>query len=32
MEVGRGRNPLPITQFDMIYENNEEVLLLAAVV
>ena len=32
IEIGRGRNPLPITQFDMIYENNEELLLLAAVV
>lgn len=32
IEVGRGRNPLPISQFDMIYNNNEELLLLAAVV
>lgn len=32
VEVGRGRNPLPITQFDMIYNNNIELLLLAAVV
>ncbi len=32
IEVGRGRNPLPISQFDMIYNNNEELLLLAAIV
>ncbi|MPW24503.1 LysM peptidoglycan-binding domain-containing protein [Alkalibaculum sp. M08DMB] len=32
MEVGLGRNPLPITQFDTIYNNNEEVLLLAPIV
>lgn len=32
IEVGRGRNPLPIQQFDKIYTDNEEMLLLAAVV
>lgn len=32
IEVGRGRNPLPIEQFDGIYNDNEELLLLAAVV
>ena len=29
IEVGLGRNPLPIQQFDTIYENNEEIMLLA---
>lgn len=28
IEVGLGRNPLPIQQFDTIYENNEEIMLL----
>ena len=28
-EVGLGRNPLPITQFDTIYNNNEEIMLLS---
>ncbi len=32
IEVGRGTNPLPISQFDMIYDNNEELLLLASIV
>ncbi|RKD30563.1 M14 family metallopeptidase [Thermohalobacter berrensis] len=32
IEVGRGRNPLPITQFDRIYNDNEELLILASVV
>lgn len=32
IEAGLGQNPLPISQFDMIYNNNEELLLLAAVV
>lgn len=32
IEVGKGVNPLPISQFDMIYNNNEEILLLAAIV
>jgi g-D-glutamyl-meso-diaminopimelate peptidase len=32
IEVGRGRNPLPIQQFDQIYNDNEEMLLLASVV
>lgn len=32
IEVGRGRNPLPIQQFDRIYNDNEEMLLLASVV
>ena len=30
IEVGRGVNPLPIAQFDRIYNDNEEMLLLAA--
>ena len=32
IEVGKGINPLPIEQFDMIYENNEELLLLASII
>ncbi|KGG80234.1 M14 family metallopeptidase [Caloranaerobacter azorensis] len=32
IEVGRGKNPLPISQFDKIYADNEELLLLAAIV
>lgn len=32
IEVGMGENPLPIEQFDMIYENNEELLLLASII
>lgn len=32
IEVGRGVNPISITQFNMIYNNNIELLLLAAVV
>jgi len=32
IEVGRGVNPLPITQFDRIYNDNEELLLLASVI
>lgn len=32
IEVGRGRNPLPISQFDRIYNDNEELLILAAVI
>ncbi|MBV7276713.1 peptidoglycan-binding protein [Clostridium sp. PL3] len=32
IEVGRGRNPLPISQFGEIYRDNEEVLLLASLV
>ncbi|MEW9121836.1 MAG: M14 family metallopeptidase [Thermotaleaceae bacterium] len=32
IEVGRGVNPLPITEFDRIYNDNEEMLLLAALV
>ncbi|HYE83367.1 MAG TPA: M14 family metallopeptidase [Clostridia bacterium] len=31
-EVGIGRNPLPISQFNTIYRENEEVLLLAPIV
>jgi g-D-glutamyl-meso-diaminopimelate peptidase len=31
-EVGLGRNPLPISQFNTIYRNNEEAMLLGAVV
>lgn len=30
MEVGLGRNPLPISQFDRIYADNLEVMLLAS--
>lgn len=32
VEAGRGKNPLPISQFDKIYNDNEELLLLASVV
>jgi len=32
IEVGRGRNPLPISQFPTIYADNEGLLLLAAVI
>ncbi|GMQ56133.1 M14 family metallopeptidase [Vallitalea sediminicola] len=32
IEVGKGKNPLPIEQFDMIYENNEEILMLASII
>jgi g-D-glutamyl-meso-diaminopimelate peptidase len=32
IEVGRGTNPLPISQFSEIYRDNIEILLLAAVV
>lgn len=32
IEVGKGVNPLPIDQFPMIYENNEEFLLLASII
>lgn len=32
IEVGLGENPLPLEQFDMIYENNEELLLLASII
>lgn len=32
IEVGRGRNPLPISQFDAIYARNLNMLLLAATV
>lgn len=32
IEVGRGVNPLPISQFPEIYENNEELLVLASIV
>jgi g-D-glutamyl-meso-diaminopimelate peptidase len=32
IEVGLGRNPLPITQFNTIYQNNEEIMLLAPIV
>mgnify|MGYP005851757429 CR=1 FL=1 len=31
-EVGLGRNPLPIAQFTTIYEENEEVMLLAPII
>ncbi|WP_010252441.1 M14 family metallopeptidase [Acetivibrio cellulolyticus] len=32
IEVGKGVNPLPITQFPKIYQQNEEILLLGALV
>jgi g-D-glutamyl-meso-diaminopimelate peptidase len=32
IEVGKGKNPLPISQFDKIYNDNIELMLLAAVV
>ncbi len=32
IEAGKGKNPLPITQFDKIYDDNIELLLLASVV
>jgi len=32
VEVGRGTNPLPISQFPRIYEDNEELLLLASII
>lgn len=32
IEVGLGRNPLPISQFNTIYNNNEEILLLSPLV
>mgnify|MGYP005851236989 CR=1 FL=1 len=32
IEVGSGTNPLPVSQFDSIYEENLEILLLAATV
>ncbi|MBV4437944.1 M14 family metallopeptidase [Clostridium tyrobutyricum] len=32
IEVGRGVNPLPISQFDTIYNDNEELLILASVI
>ncbi|HQA57323.1 MAG TPA: M14 family metallopeptidase [Acetivibrio sp.] len=31
IEVGLGQNPLPISQFSTIYNNNEEILLLAPI-
>ncbi|MFZ7133624.1 MAG: M14 family zinc carboxypeptidase [Eubacteriales bacterium] len=31
-EVGLGTNPLPISQFNTIYNNNEEALLLASII
>lgn len=32
IEVGLGTNPLPISQFDKIYNDNEELLLLASII
>lgn len=32
IEVGKGKNPLPISQFNKIYNDNEELLLLASIV
>lgn len=32
IEVGKGKNPLPISQFNKIYNDNIEILILAAIV
>jgi g-D-glutamyl-meso-diaminopimelate peptidase len=32
IEAGLGRNPLPITQFNTIYRENEEIMLLAPII
>ncbi|MBR2846668.1 MAG: M14 family metallocarboxypeptidase [Clostridia bacterium] len=32
IEVGKGKNPLPVSQFGEIYEDNLEMLLLAAII
>lgn len=32
IELGRGVNPLPISQFNSIYEKNEEIMLLAPII
>jgi g-D-glutamyl-meso-diaminopimelate peptidase len=32
IEVGQGKNPLPINQFNEIYRDNEEILLLASMI
>lgn len=32
IEAGLGRNPLPISQFDTIYNDNEEIMLLAPII
>nr|WP_207719352.1 M14 family metallopeptidase [Clostridium sp. cel8] len=32
IEVGNGKNPLPISQFDSIYNDNEELLILASII
>jgi g-D-glutamyl-meso-diaminopimelate peptidase len=32
IEVGMGANPIPISQFPQIYQQNEEILLLGALV
>lgn len=32
IEVGKGKNPLPLCQFNKIYNDNEELLLLASIV
>ncbi len=32
VEVGLGKNPLPLTQFDQIYNDNLELLLLASII
>lgn len=32
IEVGKGKNPLPISQFDKIYNDNLELLILASIV
>lgn len=32
IEVGKGTNPLPLSQFGIIYDDNEELLLLASVI
>ncbi len=32
IEVGKGKNPLPLNQFNKIYDDNEELLLLASII
>ncbi len=32
VEVGLGKTPLPLTQFDQIYNDNLELLLLASII
>jgi g-D-glutamyl-meso-diaminopimelate peptidase len=32
IEVGKGINPLPIEQFNKIYDDNEELLLISSII